>query len=275
MCPEVPGTLCLEASVVPWVGSGLFRLLENPGRIYPCHPEESCLEISGYGNTTCSTGYTGLRCGYCSPNYFRSSGKCVKCLDRSLRYVIVVFSLLFLLVIIAKISQQENNVPTSLRMLLFWIQFISFYPTLSNSWPSALSSFLNFTRIFNLDIGYFGVECDAGPNSYYSTSTATILLPLLFLTCLILEKSMLLVVKKRPILYWGAVSHTLYVSNFLSLQLMGTMFEAFDCTSAGDGTWVLRQNPSILCYSDIWKRFIVFDILAIVFYIFLLPCALI
>jgi hypothetical protein len=274
-CPGVPGVICPEGSQVPWVGTGLFRSLSNPGDVFICYPPESCAGTPGFGNSSCSAGYTGVRCNLCEVNFFRSGGKCLKCLPKEGRWILITVSLLLLFIIASKFSRRQNAIPSSVRILLFWFQFLSIYPTLSTAWPSSLFTVLNFTRVFNVDFGYFGFECDAGPISYYWIASLKIMLPILFFLFLSFENLLIKLLKKRAINVSRTIFHSLFVTNFLSLQLMSTMLEVFNCREVSAGVWVVKSQPSIECHSEGWNQYIVFVSFALFFYLFLIPATLV
>jgi hypothetical protein len=158
-CPSFDACLCPEGTSIPIVGAGLYRNLSSPGEVFTCLPSEACLAAL-YGNTSCATGYSGFRCLNCNLEYFRSGGRCVKCLTRAARWSIMAVSAVLAVIALAMFSRHQTQIPNTLRFIFFWFQFLAVYPTLSSAWPSTLFSFFRLTSIFNLDIGYLGLECD-------------------------------------------------------------------------------------------------------------------
>jgi hypothetical protein len=274
-CAPFDGVWCAEGTTIPFVASGLYRTLSKPNDIASCIPAEACLAAE-YGNTTCSEGYSELLCSLCTANYFRSGGKCVKCLNKAARWSLIVFSGVFILTAITKFSQSQNQVPPSLRLVLFWIQFLAVYPSLPNAWPTALFNFLRFTSVFNLDIGYLGIECDSGPNMYYTILSVKILLPFTFALLLLGLRGIPVLLKKSSrLVLLPVVSQSIFITNFLSIQLFSSMFQVFSCSSPGGDYSVISQQPSVRCGDETWKRFVVFDSFMIFFYCFVIPLAVI
>jgi hypothetical protein len=274
-CPLIQGVSCPKGSPVPLVSGGLFRTLESPDNITICFPAEACL-YSGYGNTSCSIGYEGIGCSLCIAEYFRSFGKCVKCLHKGLRWGIIVATSVGLILFMLKLTQKNQSVPIPLKMLLFWIQFLSLYPALSTSWPPLLSSLLNLSGLLILDIGFLGVGCDVS-NSFYSVLTAKILFPLLFFAIIFVigvfkDHHHFQSVKDS---FLKAFAYMVFAANFFSIQILSSMMQVFNCVSTGmDGIKVF-QDPSITCFDAVWTKFVVFDSCMIFFYLIALPLALV
>jgi hypothetical protein len=188
------------------------------------------------------------------------------------RWSIMVLSAIFALFAISKFSQSETKVPPTLRLILFWFQFLAVFPSLSSAWPTVLFNFLNFTSIFNLDLGYLGMECDIGGNSYFTMQTIKVVLPFIFLFFLCGERIALFLLKiagKPSLLH--IIGQTITVTNFLSMQLLSSMFQVFNCVESGDGRYVIKQDPSVTCHSETWKKFVVFDSVMILLYLLLIP----
>jgi hypothetical protein len=163
-------------------------------------------------------------------------------------------------------------IPNSLRMTLFWGQFFSLYPSLSNVWPTFLLRFLSFTSILNLDLGYFGVGCDLVTDSYFTLLVLKILMPVIFSLFLLVRKWIYSMLK--PELTFSVMhifSGTLFITNFFSIQLISSMLQVFNCVDNGSGTFVVKQAPSISCSDSAWKRFVSFDVAAMIGYFIVLP----
>eukprot|EP00475_Leptophrys_vorax_P035697 TRINITY_DN5910_c0_g2_i4.p1 TRINITY_DN5910_c0_g2~~TRINITY_DN5910_c0_g2_i4.p1 ORF type:complete len:738 (+),score=86.74 TRINITY_DN5910_c0_g2_i4:52-2265(+) len=270
-CPAYDQVLCPIGSTFPIVGSGLYRSLDYPDVVYPCYPAEACKE-AGLDNTTCSSGYVEPRCSVCATEHFRSGGKCIICLIPAARWSIIVISGILVFVAIAKLVQSNRAIPPTIRLTLFWCQFLGIYPSLSSSWPPFLFNYLNFSSVFNLDVGYLGIQCDTGPNSYLSILVVKILLPVIFCFYLVGQNVFAQIRKRVPsIPVLRIVSQTIFVTNFLSLQLLSSMFQVFNCVDGGNGSYVVRQEPSVLCGSKPWKNFVIFDSIMIFLYLVLTP----
>jgi hypothetical protein len=274
-CPVITGVSCESGSVVPWVSQGYYRELSQPDVVSICIPSESC-EETGYSSTICSEGYSGSRCSECSNEFFRSGGKCVKCLKKELRWATIGSSALAFLLIMAKVSANQQSIPPSLKLILFWFQFLSLLPVLAVSWPASLQTFLNFTSVFNLDIGYIGLGCDLSEDSYFRVLLAKLILPLLFSCFLLVQHFLMYLLKKtRTIHYLRILSHVLFITNFFSIQLFSSMFQIFNCVENGSGVKVISQQPSVQCFSTHWKDFAMVDVAFIVLYIGICPFVLI
>jgi hypothetical protein len=271
-CPSLSNVFCDEGSSIPYVPQGFFRSLENPGEVTPCVPPAACFE-AGFSNTTCDAAYSEVACSSCSSNYFRHNGICIKCLDKVFRWIILLLSATVLLFMLSQFSRHQSKIPVSIRLGLYWFQFLSLYPSLSNAWPPALLNVLNFTGIFNLDIGYLGVGCDIQNQPYFSILAVKILLPVIFFCVLISSSYLLSLRTKRSSTFkpLKALSQTIVVVNFFSVQILSSTLQVFNCVESGDGFRVLRQEPSIKCGASNWVGFVVFALIFFLSYAFALP----
>jgi hypothetical protein len=268
-CPAFQEVICFAGTSIPYVGPGFFRFSTDPGNIVACVPSQACVS-TGFDDTVCAQGYIGDACSFCSVGFFRSSGKCIKCLPKAARWTIIVSIAVVFLVLLSKFFKQGQAIPTSLKVFFFWVQFISLFPALSSSWPSVLLSLLNFTNIFNIDVGYLGLGCDI-TNSYFAVLTLKILLPFLILIVMSLEQLVYSIWVRRfsfPLLRMFA--NFVFVVNFFSVQLLSSMLQIFNCTKSGNNM-VVTQEPSVICRSAEWTRFVVFDVFFLVFYVTVVP----
>eukprot|EP00475_Leptophrys_vorax_P013385 TRINITY_DN19774_c0_g2_i1.p1 TRINITY_DN19774_c0_g2~~TRINITY_DN19774_c0_g2_i1.p1 ORF type:complete len:639 (+),score=117.60 TRINITY_DN19774_c0_g2_i1:130-1917(+) len=259
-CPPFDGVTCYSGSTIPLVGAGFWREVQHPGLVYICMPSSSCQE-AGYGNTTCSEEYTGSICSSCKVEYFRLSGFCVKCVPKVARVIIFVCFFCFIIIVAHKfLNSSGNRFPMSVRVMLFWFQFLALLPALSNTWPTLLSAVLSIMSLANFDIGYVGFGCDI--TSYFALSAMKLSLPPLFLVVsLFLKRS------ERS----GAYSKLLVICNLFALTLMSTMLQIFNCFDSGNGRFVVFREPSIECYSPAWRNQAVFHSFMILLYMGVLP----
>jgi hypothetical protein len=272
-CPAIAQVSCLSTSLVPYVGPGYYRSLTDPGTISACTPAEAC-QSTGYGNTTCNSRYSGSVCSSCNTDFFRASGRCVKCISKLLRWSIVGASLVILFVIMFGVSSSNRaNIPNSFRIALFWFQFLSIFPSISDVWPETLLSVLNFANFFNVDFGYIGVSCDFTiAYAYFLILALKILMPGFFFLISFFQSWILKKMGRQQTIPWQVLlSNTLFVTMFFSIQLFGSMFQIFNCVPAPRNQTVIAQEPSIICASFEWIMFAVFDIMAIIFYVIFLP----
>ena len=92
-CPE--GAICSrEGEFLPLNAKGYFRI--NNSTFVRCYPEEACPEGVSQNATACGTGYSGLRCGQCSPGFYRYGNGCRKCPDELPIFVLVIIAVVVL-----------------------------------------------------------------------------------------------------------------------------------------------------------------------------------
>jgi hypothetical protein len=273
-CPKIFAVSCPPKSSVPFVaGGGWFRSLDAPDVILPCNPAESCFK-TGLNSTECSLGYGGIQCSNCALEYFRNAGRCIKCLPQVARIFIISFTLVVFIILLSRISDRQTSIPPSLRLLLFWLQFLSLLPALSDAWPPYLLSFLSITSLFNLDIGYLGVGCDV-KSSYMNILTLKVLMPIMFFVVLLLECVILQLFRRLKEIKWTKLlSSFTFITNFFAVQILSSLLQIFSCTDGGRGTMVMKQDPQALCYDTPWYQFVVFVVIFLVAYFLIFPAFL-
>jgi hypothetical protein len=267
-CPITPGVECPVGSTYPFVGAGLFRLLDSPEVVYTCVPGEACA-AAGLGNTSCSVNYDGFRCSFCADGSFRYGGKCLKCLPVSARWCILVVASLGFLLALKKISSAQNLIPPQVKMTFMWLQMLALFPSLSTAWPTALQVIFNFGSFLNFDIGYLGLGCDIKRAPYFPVLLVKITLPFIFLIFSIGVE--LIATRGKIVDLAKTISHFLFITNFFSIQLFSAMFQSFNCVKQNDGALVLFNEPSISCRSSDWSTFVGVDSCFIFFYVVIIP----
>jgi hypothetical protein len=222
--------------------------------------------------TSCSVGYDGSSCSKCSTNFFRSGTRCVKCLVKGGRWTIIVLVAICLVFVISKLVQKQTLIPNSLKVMLYWVQFLSLLPVLSNSWPPALENLLKFTSILNFDIGYFGVGCDLPANSYFFVLIVKLMLPIIFTVVLSFSRVIGVLLKvRRTFDFKELITQSIFVANFFAVQLLNAMFQVFNCRELSPGLFVIYQEPSVKCYDQSWWSFVAVDITFMFLYAVLGP----
>jgi hypothetical protein len=274
-CPSLAIVKCPSGSIVPFVISGgVFRSLEAPAVILPCVPAEAC-QLTGLNDTICAAGYEGSQCSQCQNEYFRNSGRCVKCMPKTLRQFIVIATALVVFFGIAKLSERQSLIPTSFRLMLFWLQFVSILPSLSDSWPTLLFSILSITALANIDIGYLGIGCDL-KSQYLTVLVLKILMPIFVGGFLAAQNLVMLLLRRTRRMEWMKVfSNTVFILNFFVIQIGSAILQIFSCREFGDGLFVLRQNPTTRCYNTEWSRFVAFSMTFFCIYVVALPLFLV
>jgi hypothetical protein len=118
-------TRCLDESefcdynqTSPFVKSGYWLTTSQSRDYFKCIPEESCV-VTGYGNfTTCSEGYTGLRCGNCVEKlFYRFNQKCKPCGNDALKWIVfVIFLLIVAYALIRVANLDKSSIPYDVRV---------------------------------------------------------------------------------------------------------------------------------------------------------------
>jgi hypothetical protein len=272
-CPSFEGVICEPGSEIPGVGEGYYRSLSHPGLVFSCNPEEAC-PASGNSSTVCASAYTGIICASCNSQHYRTSGKCIKCLPAGVRWIIVAACLIAVFLVLSLFSANYKKIPESYRITIFWLQFLSLFPSLSFSWPDVLLNLFNMFDIFNFDMGYLGMSCDlsSGAQRYYTILILKIVLPCLFGLFMVLESVLQLLIRKIERINWMKIaSSTLHITNFFCIQLFSSMLQVFNCKPSGNGIEVISQEPGIQCYDSSWTYFVVIDGVFMFLYLLVFP----
>jgi hypothetical protein len=269
-CPEAPGADCPAGSLVPFVKAGWFRDAgTGPDVLLQCFPLEACAQ-AGFGNTNCSTGYSGRACSSCSQNYFRLGERCRLCLPAWARWILIILALFLVIVACWKLTTVQDRIPLIWKISFSWIQFLALFIQLSDNWPLSLQRIFDCSNFFNFELQYFGFSCDKGI-SFWSVWLMKVFMPtILFVSILIcfrirahldhVEQTFYDILQTRtgPILYSLMIFSTIIYSS---------LFEVFNCVQQGDGSFVLTKDPSIVCYTSQWRSYMILDLLFIVLYV--------
>jgi hypothetical protein len=274
-CPT-QGAKCDAGSIVPHVDAGWYRnLSQSADLIMLCIPQEACLE-GGNSSTPCASGYVGKACSNCALGYFRLGTNCRLCLSAAVRWIIVVLLLLLAIFVVWRLSLIESRIPWSVKILIQWIQFLGIYGTLSEKWPSSLSTIFNITNVFNIDMQYFAFTCDKGI-TYWGLWMFKVLVPVLVfgfcITMLYIKFHFKLKMAHeesfkqiRP-----KIAGLFLVLTLFSTVTLSTLFQVFNCIEQMDGLHVLKADPSVQCYTSTWNGFVAVDAIFLFLYTIILP----
>jgi hypothetical protein len=274
-CPS-NGVQCNSGSSVPFVLAGWFRNLSiSPDSVMLCVPQDVCLQ-AGNGSTECLSGYQGSACSSCEDGYFRLGERCRFCLPASVREIIISGLALLALYLFWRLSSLQDRIPLVVKITFQWLQFLGVFVILSENWPQSLKTLFNITNFFNADIQYFGFTCDKSV-TYWTIWIVKVLSPLIVAACLAsLTFMRVKLVEKATFERAVLVLKSKLSSIFLTLTLFSTLvfsaiFEIFDCAKQTEGSYVLRVDPSISCFSNTWIVYVSVAALFLLLYALILP----
>jgi hypothetical protein len=125
---------------------------------------------------------------------------------------IITMTLIVFIILLSRISERQTSIPPSLRLLLFWLQFLSLLLALSDAWPPHLLPFLTITSVFNFDIGYLGLGCDLRSS---------------YLGILVFKaKHYYQFLKKMKELRWTKILSN-FITNFFAIQIVRSLLQIF------------------------------------------------
>jgi hypothetical protein len=182
---------------------------EAPFKFVPCRVEEYCTGNTTNGAEGCIEGRTGLLCEDCSPNYFKSSGKCEKCnTDVQWRMILVVIGLVILILIFFKFAQLKVSHLSSFSIASEYYQIIAVFSAYNFKWPSGLKTALGYLKFLNLDLDIFVPEC-ISVITYAMKWAATLCIPIIFAGLLFLG-FLLEVIRSLAARIWGPLVRKLF-----------------------------------------------------------------
>jgi hypothetical protein len=148
--------LCDYNESSPFVNSGYWLAAPQSRDYFKCIPEESCAS-TGYGNsTTCSEGYTGLRCGNCVTKlFYRFNQHCKPCGNDALKWIVfVIFVLIIAYGLIRVANLDKSAIPYDVRVAYSWIQLICLFPVMFENWPKLLNAVLQSLSFLSIDLSF-------------------------------------------------------------------------------------------------------------------------
>jgi hypothetical protein len=258
-CPQDNQALqCPENSTIPFVKSGFFRSLSDPGTVFVCIPSQACI-ATGYAlATTCSTGYSGYLCGECEVNFYRSDKVCRQCPSIAIQVLSWTGGIVLILVLLVRIFNYNLTLSSDIRILLQFIQLVALYPNISSKWPTAVLQILRLFSISNFDIEFFAPEC-AVRLSFWRQFYFKIAIPFFLATCCALTILLSSYVQKFRGYKFSLrkrVSKLITLLSFLILScftfLLSTVVSPFICEAQRDGSFTMIHYPVQKCYDSQW-----------------------
>jgi hypothetical protein len=261
-CAHVSGVRCDKQNLsIPLIDDGYFRSPMNVNFAYECIPPQACM--ASYENqnlTTCADIYTGFLCGECIyGTSFKQGIQCSKCPPKAA--VILTWIVIAVLAIAALwlVAADTRSLSAELKIMLFWIQIISTFPSMSSSWPQAMKNFFQLLSITNFDIQIASPECslpvDFWSKFYFKVSSPLIVFALFILTYLI-KTSIKIGFKKSLSIQLLRKAEYFFAVSFTTFQTISTssLTSAMNCRKQEDGSYSLIEQSSISCFTGSWNR---------------------
>eukprot|EP01080_Neovahlkampfia_damariscottae_P008905 gene8905-853_t len=122
-CLQCPvGGICAEKNLsVPVAKYGYWFSKNDINSFYSCNPRESC---GGGDQNNCTEKYTGIRCGYCKVNYYKSKNICYACEGINImEYIMLIATLMTLFFGLLFLSSrfQTNGIRIFIEIVSFAI----------------------------------------------------------------------------------------------------------------------------------------------------------
>jgi hypothetical protein len=155
LCSNDQGVDCQRVNINrPEIQAGFFRNPVNENSAFKCVPSDACLGASEFETTTsCAHGYTGNLCGDCiAGEFYRQGIICASCPSKTSHILTWIAVIVVALIALWVAARKVDHFSSELKILIFWIQILSLYPSMSSSWPPSLRSFLQLLSGVNFDI---------------------------------------------------------------------------------------------------------------------------
>jgi hypothetical protein len=137
----------------PLLADGWYLLnsgkLDGSFEFLKCIPTDACVE------GLCAPGYEGFLCGNCASKYYRRGLSCKSCPWPGWTAIGFVLLVLFAILIVRLLWKSELMKVADFKTTFLGLQTLALLPSVSSSWPDAVSSLLNGISLANLNIDFF------------------------------------------------------------------------------------------------------------------------
>jgi hypothetical protein len=276
-CPESSGINCELGTSNPTVNSGYWS---DGNFVYPCVPQIACpggyfqapnTSLNLTSGTPCASGYTGNYCSSCDLEYFRLTGLCRKCIPTWAKTLVIFLAVCIVLFLCWKLALAQDRIPMSYKITFHWIQFLALYGQLSEKWPQSIRTMLGICDFLNFEVQYFGFSCGT-KLSFWDVWLFKMSMPLLLAVTLVVAFYLRMRQTLDPSIHFFRVVqrrgvNVAYTLTLLSTLIFSGVFQVFNCVDQGAGVYSLLSDPSIRCYDQTWRNYIMIDGVFIIFYI--------
>jgi hypothetical protein len=119
-CAIASSVHCPEGSAAIVVDPGFWT---DGNMTVDCVPSQAC-KGGNVSNSNainlCSQGYTGYTCSECQNEFFRLSGLCKKCIAKGVRWFLMCFSAIILVILVRVSIKKGFQVAQNVKLSLFW-----------------------------------------------------------------------------------------------------------------------------------------------------------
>ena len=235
---------------------GYYKAKAEDLQALPCDPVDACPAAAAGEATTCSSKYTGFKCGDCKDRHYRRDRKCQECPETS--WGAIVMGVTFVLGCVGLLLlSHPNQVPfTCLSMFLSSIQIMALMPSLPVPWPDNLLDFFQTLSVANFNLELFSPECSV-PLTYWEKTRVKLVLPL----CAIVMNGVLLILARAfQIIKSNKAAKDRFIYSITIIFLYGYTLlcsastEPFNCNDDGSGAQYIYRAVNTRCYDDEWQE---------------------
>jgi hypothetical protein len=175
-------------------------------------------------------------------------------MQKQLKWIILALSILLLVFLVSRFAEKFNRIPIEVKIALSWFQILSLFSGFSSHWPSSFKKLFSIMSVFNVDVGFLGLSCALGFNSYLLLLGLKLSLPFIMSIILILRRLLSMVLQRsrgssieRSLNLDLILGRVVFLCDFFALQLFKCLFQIFRCTKTESGIYVLTNDPSVVC----------------------------
>eukprot|EP01080_Neovahlkampfia_damariscottae_P008579 gene8579-404_t len=229
-CPV--GAICSKENLtIPEALPGYWFSRNDINSFYLCNPKQAC---GGGKDGNCTIGYTGLRCGYCSLDYYKSKNKCqaCACLLRGVSFV--------------PLWIVKMLIPLGLVVLFIGIYIFS-------ELRSLFAGTIGHKIVKAMNIKYLRPPDIEPEMSKFQSFQIWFIRQIIWLYNLAIWVPRHKSTRQDFKILFNRLLNTFsaYIS-FLYIFMMTTASEIFVCTAQKNGSYTMNESADILCFKDEW-----------------------
>lgn len=284
-CPV--GADCPGGTNPPIPQPGYWASSTRREEVYECDPPSNC---KGGENVECETGHEGRLCGACSEGYFSAMQVCFRCLNAATIVSLAIGLLIFWYIINVTVSKRV----ASAEMILEWAQLANIIGDINLNWTKNVNLMFGVINFLDFDVDILEPTCLI-KWGFEQNMITQLLLPFVMSTMACLgylgSCAAYFLLRRRWIRFDGKRYRMLSVfvfvpensdqlrekwdvtiARFLSsvdvtyVTITKYCLDVFKCESiAGDN--VLREDASVVCAGEEYKRLRIIACCGIVLYV--------
>jgi hypothetical protein len=274
---DAAAMVCDYNTTIPFINPGYWKDPRSE-QVFLCIPFEACNFTGQSASTLCGDGYTGVRCGECSSNFYKINGVCKKCGSETLKWISLAGAILVLAVILMKLTSINTlAVPGEFRVAYQWIQIIGLFPSLFDQWPDLLFAWLRIFSFFNIDLDFVSPQCTFNVG-FWKLLHVKMMFPLIVIAVIMLIGFLYNSIGWIKLRTFQAVDFRIlpfrvpvFIFSLSYTYLFVQLSKPFACIRQGDGSYTLVASSNLSCFDTTWRNNLGGVVFYIIFYVLVIP----